>query len=146
MNIVALVGNLATDPELRHTEGGKQVCTFRLAVSRTNGSDADFFTVVMWDRQAEICAQYLSIGRRVSIEGRLRHATWEVKSEVEGEAPQRRSRVEVVGYRMEMLGAPRRDAEAAAVLAEGGEGSDPFAGGSVGEEAAAADRGELAIH
>jgi single-strand DNA-binding protein len=105
MNLVALVGNLATDPELRHTEGGKAVCTFRLAVSRSSNTEADFFTVVTWERQAEICKQYLSVGRRIAVDGRLHHSTWTVG---EGENMQRRSKVEVIAHRVEMLG-PRRE-------------------------------------
>lgn len=101
MNVVALVGNLATDPELRHTAGGRAVCTFRLAVSRAGSDQADFFTVVAWERQAEVCAQYLSIGRRVAVDGRLHHSTWEVEEA-------RRSTVEVIAHRVEMLGGPRR--------------------------------------
>lgn len=102
MNIVALVGNLATDPELRHTAGGRAVCTFRVAVSRPGGEQADFFTVVSWERQAEVCARYLAVGRRVAIDGRLHHSTWEAEDG-------RRSKVEVVAHRVEMLGKPRRD-------------------------------------
>lgn len=102
MNIVALVGNLATDPELRHTAGGRAVCTFRLAVSRPGGAQADFFTVVAWERQAEICKEYLAVGRRVAVDGRLHHSTWEVDET-------RRSKVEVIAHRVEMLGRPRRD-------------------------------------
>jgi len=104
MNIVALVGNLATDPELRHTSSGRAVCTFRLAVSRHAADQADFFTVVTWERQAEVCKEYLRIGRRVSVEGRLHHTTWEA------EEGKRRSRVEVIAHRVQMLGGgPRRD-------------------------------------
>lgn len=102
MNMVALVGNLATDPELRRTGNGRAVCTFRLAVSRHAGEQADFFTVVAWERQAEVCAEYLRIGRRVSVEGRLHHTTWEVEGA-------RRSRVEVIAHRIQMLGGPKRD-------------------------------------
>lgn len=100
MNLVALIGNLATEPELRHTPGGRAVCTFRLAISRPGGEEADFLSVVVWERQAEVCAEYLAKGRRVAVEGRLHHSTWE-KEEV------RRSRVEVVAHRVQMLGAPR---------------------------------------
>jgi single-strand DNA-binding protein len=108
MNVVALVGNLATDPELRHTAGGKPVCTFRVAVSRPSGEQADFFTVVAWDRQAEVCKEYLAVGRRVAIDGRLHHSSWQV-DEGEGKPASRRSKVEVIAHRVEMLGKPRRD-------------------------------------
>ena len=102
MNIVALVGNLATDPELRQTSGGRAVCTFRLAVSRAGGEQADFFTIVAWERQAEICNEYLAVGRRIAVEGRLHHSTWKVE-----ESP--RSKVEVIAHRVELLGKPKRD-------------------------------------
>ncbi|MCW2949349.1 MAG: hypothetical protein JWN41_362 [Thermoleophilia bacterium] len=107
MNIVALVGNLASEPELRHTSGGRAVCTFRLAVSRVSGEQADFFTVVAWERQAEICHEYLNLGRRVAVEGRMHHSTWESEDG-------RRSKVEVVAHRVELLGTrPRRDDDSA---------------------------------
>ncbi len=110
MNLVALVGNLATDPEVRHTGDGRAICTFRLAVSRANDSnEADFFTVVAWQRQAEVCAEYLSVGRRVAVDGRLHHSTWEV--EAQDGTKQRRSKVEVVAHRVEMLGGARKDRE-----------------------------------
>lgn len=108
MNIVALVGNLATDPELRVTEGKRKVCTFRLAVSRTDGQTADFFTVVAWERQAEICKDYLSVGRRVAVSGRLHHSTWQIEAP-DGDKPERRSKVEVIAHRIEMIGSPKRE-------------------------------------
>ncbi len=103
MNLVALVGNLATEPELRHTEdGSKTLCTFRLAVSRIGSTDADFFNVVTWGRQAEICSQHLSIGRRVAVDGRLRYSAWDAPDGT------RRSRIEVVAQRIDMLDGGRR--------------------------------------
>ncbi|MEO6866475.1 MAG: single-stranded DNA-binding protein [Gaiellales bacterium] len=109
MNIVALVGNLATDPELRKTSGGRAVCSFRIAISRPSGEQADFFTVVCWERQAEVCKEYLSIGRRVAIDGRLHHSSWDA------EDGSKRSKVEVIAHRVEMLGpATRRTDETSA--------------------------------
>jgi single-strand DNA-binding protein len=105
MNVVCLVGNLATDPELRKTSGGRDVCTFRLAVSRPSGTDADFFTIVTWERQAQVCKEFLSIGRRIALDGRLHHST----GEVEGEGGGKRSKVEIIAHRVEMLGRPKRD-------------------------------------
>lgn len=119
MNIVALVGNLATDPELRITEGKRKVCTFRLAVSRSDGTTADFFTVVAWERQAEVCAEYLSVGRRVAIDGRLHHSTWQVEHPTDPDKkPERRSKVEVIAHRVEMLGAPKRESPDVDLAAE----------------------------
>jgi len=110
MNIVALVGNAATQPELRHTAGGRAVCNLRIAVSRPGGDQADFFDVVCWERQGEIVNEHVTIGRRLAIEGRLHHTTWESDGK-------RRSRVEVIAHRVQLLGprtaAPERESDAA---------------------------------
>ncbi len=116
MNIVALVGNLATDPEYRVTEGKKGICTFRLAVSRSDGQTADVFTVVAWERQAEVCRDYLSVGRRIAVDGRLHHSTWQVEK-TDGTPPERRSKVEVIAHRIELLGRPKREEDGAAPAA-----------------------------
>ena len=102
MNMVAVIGNVATKPEIKETDGGRKVCSFRIGVTRSSGQGADFFTVNAWERQAEVAHQYLSVGRRVGIEGRLRHSTWTNK---EDGSP--RSRVELVAHRVELLGGPR---------------------------------------
>ena len=102
MNLVALIGNIASEPELRYTGSGKAVCTFRVAINRPGGTDADFFTVVCWERQAEVADRYLYIGRRVGIEGRLHQATVDHPVHT-------KSKVEVVAHRIQLLGAPRSD-------------------------------------
>ncbi len=104
MNIVALIGNLAGEPELRYTPTGRAVCSFRIAVSRPGSEHADFFDVVAWERQAEICSEYLHTGRRVGIEGRLHHTVWAVEGA-------RRSRVEVVAHRVQMIGPSSRSSD-----------------------------------
>jgi single-strand DNA-binding protein len=103
MNTVSLIGNLATDLELREVGDDKKVASFLLAVGR-GGRDAgaDFVGVSVWDRQAELCAEYLSKGRRVGVVGYLRSRTWE-------EDGRRRRVVEVVAHRVDFLGGPRRD-------------------------------------
>lgn len=97
MNLVALIGNVATEPSIRYTPTGRAVCTFRIAVARPGGDEADYFTVVTWERQAEVCAQYVTRGRRVGIEGRL-HLTTPASDGEPG-------RVEVVASRVNLLGA-----------------------------------------
>lgn len=80
LNQVVLIGRLAKDPELRFTSGsGKAVATFTLAVDRGFGRDneADFFRVVVWDKQGEHCANYLSKGRLVAVQGRLQNNNYE---------------------------------------------------------------------
>jgi single-strand DNA-binding protein len=103
MNNVSLIGNLATDVELREVAGDKKVATFLLAIDRP-GQDkgADFVRIATWDRQAEVCDQYLAKGKRVAVDGRLRSRSWE---DTEGK---RRSAVEVVANRVQFL-SPREE-------------------------------------
>ena len=98
MNSVILIGNLTTDVELREFGAEKHLATFGLAVDRVGKNDeADFFRVAVWDQQAQLCADYLAKGRKVGVEGKLRYHAWE-------EGDEKRSRVEVVAYRIEFLG------------------------------------------
>ena len=83
LNRLMLIGNVGTDPELRYTPNGKAVTTFRLAVTRRFNSqdgeqqdDTEWFTAVTWNALAEQCSQWLTKGRRVFIEGRLKSNTW----------------------------------------------------------------------
>ena len=75
MNKVFLIGRLSRDPELRHTTSGMAVCQINVAISRpvTQGSEpqTDFINVVVWNKQAENVARYLSKGRQIAIEGRI---------------------------------------------------------------------------
>ena len=81
MNTVVLIGNLARDPELRYTNNGKAVANLTVAVNRGFGKDneADFIRVVVWEKQAENCANYLAKGRKVAVEGRLQVSSYEAK-------------------------------------------------------------------
>jgi single-strand DNA-binding protein len=102
VNTVNVIGNLATDVELREVgEGGRKVARFLLAVDR-GGRDggADFFGVSVWERQAELCAEFLVKGDRVGLEGYLRSRTWEAEGK-------RRRVVEIVGRRVDFLSGPR---------------------------------------
>ena len=75
MNKVFLIGRLSRDPELRHTTSGTAVCQINIAISRpvTQGREpeTDFINVVVWNKQAENVARYLSKGRQIAIEGRI---------------------------------------------------------------------------
>ena len=106
MNSVHLIGNLATDVELRDVGEEKKVATFLLAVDRgSKDGGADFVWISAWDRQAELCAQYLGKGNRVAVDGRLKSRTWEQDGK-------RRDAVEVVARRVEFLTGPPREAGA----------------------------------
>ena len=76
LNKVILIGRLTQDPELRYTPNGTAVAKFTLAVNRSfknkqGEREADFIDIVVWQRQAENCANYLGKGRLVAVEGRL---------------------------------------------------------------------------
>ena len=75
MNVVTLIGNLATDVELRDVGDEMQVATFVLAVDRVGKDEADFLRISTWNKQAETCSQYLSKGRQIALEGRLRSSS-----------------------------------------------------------------------
>lgn len=82
-NKLILVGNLGRDPELRYTPQGTPVCSFTLATNEKRkdraGETQDvttWFRVTLWGRQAETASQYLSKGRPVYVEGRLRVEEW----------------------------------------------------------------------
>jgi len=97
VNVVTLIGNLATDVELRDVGQDMQVATFLLAVDRPGKDEADFVRVSTWNKQAEVCAQYLAKGRKVGIDGRLRSSSWE---DSDGN---KRNAIEVVANRVEFL-------------------------------------------
>lgn len=76
LNRVVLIGRLTQDPELRYTNSGTAVASFSLAVDRArtgpNGErETDFINIVVWQKQAELCAQYLHKGRLAAVDGRL---------------------------------------------------------------------------
>ena len=78
MNAVLMIGNLATDVEVRNLGEEKRVARFLLAVNRrSKDGGADFVWIAVWDRQAEACGRYLSKGQRVAVEGSLRSRSWE---------------------------------------------------------------------
>jgi single-strand DNA-binding protein len=99
MNIVTLIGNLATDVELRELGDDRQVASFVLAIDRPGREEADFVRIATWNKQAELCARYLTKGKRVALDGRLRSHSWEDEGK-------RRSAVEVVANRVQFLSPP----------------------------------------
>ena len=101
-NRVILIGNLTKDPEVRYTPGGTPVATVAIAVnSRYRSGDENkeetlFIDCVVWGKQAESCGQYLSKGRSVLVEGRLRERRWEYEG-------QKKSKMEVVANTLRFL-------------------------------------------
>ena len=80
INKVILSGRLGRDVELRQTPNGKEVATFSLAVTDNfNREITHWINIVVWNKQAEHCANYLSKGSHVAIEGRLNTRSYENK-------------------------------------------------------------------
>lgn len=106
LNVVALVGRLVADPELKYTPSGVAVCSLRLAVDRwgkseTGEKQTDFIDVVAWRHSAEFAANYLAKGRLVSVSGRLQQRSWVQQD------GQKRSKIEVVAQDLQALDRPR---------------------------------------
>jgi len=83
LNKMLVIGNLGTDPEMRYTPSGSPVTSFRIATNRRyttrdgeQHEETEWFTVEAWNQLAEQCNQYLSKGRRVYVEGRLKSDSW----------------------------------------------------------------------
>jgi len=106
VNKVILIGNLGADPEVKYLSSGTTVANFRMATSenRVNRSSGEKTTITEWHRivafgrLAEICGEYLSKGKQVYIEGRIRTRAWEDK---EGN---RKFTTEIIANQMQMLG------------------------------------------
>ena len=84
VNKVILIGRLGADPEIRYTPSGAEVATFRIATSEswTNKSGekeerTEWHRIVAWRGLAKICGEFLSKGKLVYVEGRLRTRSWE---------------------------------------------------------------------
>ncbi|MGB9682895.1 MAG: single-stranded DNA-binding protein [bacterium] len=108
MNSVILTGRLTGDPTLRYTPDGTAVAEFTLAVNRRGreGKElTDFIDIVVWRKQAELCATYLKKGRLIGIEGRLEIDRYQSQ---DGKT-QRRARV--VARRVEFLGSRPKEEE-----------------------------------
>ena len=107
INVVVITGNLTRDPELRSTGGGTPVCELRVAVNsrRKNGQTGEwedkpnYFDVTVWGAQGENCANYLSKGRPVAVEGRLDWREWEAK-----DGSGKRQAVSIVANSVQFLG------------------------------------------
>jgi single-strand DNA-binding protein len=85
LNKAMLIGRLGADPEMRFTAGGKAVTSFRVATGSSwtdkatgeKNESTEWHSIVVWDKLAEICNQYLVKGSKVYIEGRLQTRKWE---------------------------------------------------------------------
>src|SRR3954465_13342732 len=105
INRVTITGNLTKDPDLRSTGGGTAVCSLRVAVNSRRKDETgnwvdkpNYFDVTVWGAQGENCAQYLSKGRPVAVDGRLNWREWQ-----DGQGNKRQS-VEIIADSGQFLG------------------------------------------
>ena len=125
-NKIILVGNLGRDPELRYTPQGSAVCSFSMATNEKRRDKsgefqniATWFRVTLWGNQAEVASKYLTKGKQVYIEGRLR---MEEYTDREGAI---QKTLEVNGTDMQFIGS-REDGGGGNYGGGGGGGQDDF--------------------
>ena len=113
LNVVAIMGRLVADPELRTTTQGTNVCSFRIACDRNfarqgEQRQADFIDIVAWRQQAEFVSKYFQKGSLIAIEGSLQSRQYQDKN------GNNRTAVEVVANNISFAGAKTADKPTAA--------------------------------
>jgi single-strand DNA-binding protein len=110
-NHVSLLGNIAADPELRYTSGGTPVANFSLATNERGPVDkvtgerkqnTNFHKIVCWGKLGETCAEYLSKGRQVLVEGRIQYRSYTDKEGI------MRKVAEIIAKNVQFLGGPKK--------------------------------------
>ena len=112
VNKVILIGNLGSDPEVKYTPSGSAVANFNIATNESWTSKdgkkeerTEWHKIVVWNKLAELCGEYLSKGRPVYIEGRLQTREWNDKD------GNKRYTTEIVAQTIQFLGSPMGDRE-----------------------------------
>ena len=130
INKAILIGNLGADPELRYTQSGTPVASFRIATTErwkdkdgNQQEQTEWHNIVAWSRLAEICGEYLNKGSRVYIEGKLQTRKWQDQNGND------RYTTEIVAREMKML-TPRGEGGGGSYGGGGGFDPGPAAGGS----------------
>lgn len=104
LNKVILIGNLGRDPELKYTPSGVAMCTFSIATTRSwtdndgnRQEKTEWHNIKIFQKQAEIAAEYLKKGKQVCIEGRIETRSWEQDG-------QKKYMTEIIAFNFFMLG------------------------------------------
>lgn len=110
LNVVAIMGRLVADPELRTTTQGHSVCSFRIACDRSyvqQGQErqADFIDIVAWRQQADFVSKYFQKGSMIAVEGSLQTRQYQDKN------GNNRTAVEVVANNISFAGTKRQDSQ-----------------------------------
>jgi len=131
INRVTITGNLTADPDLRSTGGGTPVCSLRVAVNGRRKDQSgnwvdkpNYFNVVVWGAQGQNCANYLSKGRPVAVDGRLDWREWEAK-----DGSGKRSTIEIVADTVQFLGSRDGSAPGGGYNNGGGQAAQGGGGG-----------------
>ena len=108
LNVVAIIGRLVADPELKTTQQGTSVCSFRIACDRNfarqgEQRQADFIDIVAWRAQAEFVCKYFQKGSLIAIEGNLQTRQYQDKN------GNKRTAVEVVANNISFAGSKAAD-------------------------------------
>lgn len=132
LNVIAIQGRLAADPEMRQTTTGKRVCTFRIACDRgrkdANGnSQTDWIPCTAWEKTAEFIYKYFQKGSMIAVDGRLQSRQYQDKN------GQNRIAVEIVANNVNFCGskeststAPQNAAQRSAAPSQRTQG-EPYA-------------------
>ena len=113
LNKIMLIGHLGRDPEIRYTPEGSPVASFSLATSEnwtdkngTRQEHTEWHNIVAWNRLADLSKRFLSKGRQVYVEGRLRSREW-----TDRDGNKRRT-TEIIATQMVLLGSRPQGADA----------------------------------
>ena len=131
LNVVAIMGRLAADPQMRQTQAGKSVCSFRIACDRgrkdANGQNlTDWLDVVAWDKTADFVSRYFIKGSMIAVTGRLQSRNYQDKN------GNNRTAIEIVANQVSFCGEKKQEKpfqpanENALNFAQGGNGDLPF--------------------
>lgn len=108
LNVVAIMGRLAADPQMRQTQAGKSVCSFRIACDRgrkdANGQNqTDWLDVVAWDKTADFVSRYFSKGSMIAVTGRLQSRNYQDKN------GDNRTAIEIVANQVSFCGEKKQE-------------------------------------
>lgn len=149
LNVVAIMGRLVADPELRTTPAGHSVCSFRIACDRSyvqQGQErqADFIDIVAWRQQADFVSKYFQKGSMIAVEGSLQTRNYQDKN------GNNRTAVEVVANNISFAGAKRQNGQNApsyeqqtASYVQQAKAQSGFAQGSADDFAVISDNDDL---
>lgn len=108
LNVVAIMGRLAADPQMRQTQAGKSVCSFRIACDRgrkdANGQNqTDWLDVVAWDKTADFVSRYFPKGSMIAVTGRLQSRNYQDKN------GNNRTAIEIVANQVSFCGEKKQE-------------------------------------